>query len=488
MLSKSKYIKGLQCEKRLWLDKHRRDLMPPIAPATQARFDSGHEVGDLAQLRYPGGLDASPEDYRKLHESIAKTKAWIDAGVPVIYEATFEADGVLIMMDVLIREGEQWKAIEVKSSTGVKEYHINDLAIQFYVMKGAGIQISDIGILHLDNTYERQGNLDLDGLFHFESLYDVIIELQDDIPNRIESFKSILTSDVEPVVDIGPHCSNPFTCDFIEYCWKHIPSYSIFDLSRISDKAWTLYENGIIGLEDLTEDSPLSANQRLEVDMALTDEVHVDVPAIKEFLDQLAFPLYFFDFETIMPAIPLFDGTRPYQQLVFQYSLHILDAPESEPVHQECLPNPTADPRRIVVEQMIKDLSDKGSIVAYNMSFEQTRICELIKDFPQYEEALSNILERFVDLEIPFKKKWYYSAQMKGRSSLKVVLPAIVPDLKYSDLAISEGGTASRTYEAMLSDSYSGDKEWAMNNLKAYCKMDTQAMVSIWRYIFQLIQ
>ncbi len=488
MLSKSKYIKGLQCEKRLWLDKHQPDLRDALSYAQEALFAQGSSVGELAQHIFPGGKDATPDFSRPdgIPVGLQQTKQWIEEGAEVIYEAAVSAGGIYAAMDILVKEAGGWQAIEVKSSTSVKAYHINDTAVQFYAFRQAGIHLVDIEVMYINNQYERQGELDLNQLFTRQSVLEEILPLQNGIPDRIEAFSAILRQSSPPEVAIGPHCSDPFPCDFISFCWMDVPEQNVLNISRIGARGWQLFNEGIIAITDIPDDLDLNAKQRNQVDGEKYNKEVFDKNAIRDFLSEWQYPLYFFDFETIGPSIPLFDGTRPYQQYPHQYSLHILHTPDGELEHRELLADPLGDPRETVIQQMLLDLGTEGSIVTYNMGFEKGKIKALAESFPSYADELMAIHDRVVDLIVPFRSHWCYMPAMNGSASIKKVLPALT-DLKYDDLDIQDGNTASEVYLSMLENRFEGNLVKTLADLKAYCKLDTLAMVEIWRVLWDRI-
>ncbi len=442
-------------------------------------------MGELAQKLFPDGVDCTPDferpDGKGITIGLNMTKDAVTNGADVIYEAAFVANDVYAAMDILVREGNKWRAIEVKSSTRVKEYHINDAAIQYHVLTQAGLDIVDIELLHINNEYVRNGALDLAQLFTRVSLLEDVEPLQLEIPETISHFIELLQEREVPKIDIGPHCRDPFVCSFKGHCWSHIPEQSVFELSRIGRKAWKLYDEGIVAIQDMPVDYPLTYNQRNQVDGVQKNRKCFDPESIKEFFESWEFPLYFFDFETVQPSVPIYDGSRPYEQLPFQYSLHILLEPDGEVEHHEFLADPSAgDPRPALVTQMLADLGTEGSVVTYFMSFETGRISELADAFPGYSRALLALNERVVDLIVPFQNHWCYKPEMNGSASIKSVLPAMT-DLSYDDLEIQEGKTASETWLALAEDRYSGDAKAQMEALKNYCEMDTWAMVVLYR-------
>ena len=480
-LSKSTFIRGLQCEKSLYLYKHYYKLKDPTPSSLKAVFDQGINIGLLAQELFPYGADASPENHFKMVESVGKTQDFIFQGESIIYEATFQYNNVLAALDILVKDEEGWKAYEVKSSTKVSETYIKDAAIQYYTIVSSGVDLKDIFIVYINNQYTKDGDIDIEQLFAIESVYDQVLEFLPRIPNEVRRFKNVIESPEVPNVDIGNHCSDPYDCDFKGTCWKHIPDYSVFNISRLNkDKKFHLYNQGVITLDQIDlGQTDLNPNQVLQVQSEINGTSHIDIDEIRNFTNGLNYPLYFLDFETIGPAVPKYDGSRPYQQLVFQYSLHIQESSTSKLEHREYLADPSQDPRIGFIEQLIQDCGNSGDILVYNISFERGKLNDLIEVFPEYSNELRGIVNRLKDLMIPFQQKWYYTPEMRGSYSIKSVLPALVPELSYNDLEIKEGGTASNTFLSMVIGTFEGDVEETRRQLLEYCELDTYAMVKI---------
>lgn len=488
LLSKSSYLKGLQCEKGLYLYKYHFDWADEISESQEAIFKTGHNVGNLAQNLFPGGVNASLNDRSKKAEQALLTQELIGKGEKIIYEAAFIFDEVLVIADILVKgKNNRWKIYEVKSSTQVKDINISDAAVQYYVVSNYGLDIDDISIVYINNEYVRHGELDVEKLFSIFSVKDDASALQDSVALDIERFKKVLAKESIPRIDIGPYCFDPYECGFIGYCWKHIPDYSVFNISGLkTDKKFELHNNGVTNIEDVPDDFPLSAGQRLQVDSHIEQKSFIDKKAIKEFLSSLTYPIYFLDFETIFPAIPLFDNSRPYQQIAFQFSLHKKESPESDIKHFEFLADALGDPRIPLIENLIKVTKGKGDIIVYNKAFEATRLREMAENFPEYGKQIENLHSRMQDLMIPFQKKHYYTPEMKGSYSIKAVLPALVPDLSYNSLEISDGGTASRAFESLYYENDEQRINEIRNQLLKYCEMDTLAMVRIFEIMGKL--
>lgn len=481
-LSKSQFIRGLQCHKSLWLYRNRYELRTEPDDFQQAIFNTGTNVGILAQQLFAGGHEIvyAPD---KIDENVKKTKELIESGTETIYEASFIYDNVLVLVDILHKGTDGWEIYEVKSSTGVikknqlKTQYKHDVSVQYYVLKGNGMDISKVCMIHLNNKYVFRDELDIKQLFTIENVTDAVIEHQSFVKDQLSLQWDMLDSD-EPQIDIGLYCSNPYLCDFKEYCWQHIPKYSVFSISGLyKTKMFELYNQGIIKFEDIPEDNPLNKNQQLQVDTELYGTEVINKTGIEEFLSQLNEPIGFLDFETFMPAVPSFNKQRPYQVIPFQYSLHILENDNLK--HYEYLGEPGEDPRIELIDKMIAETKKCKTILAYNKTYEIERIKELAKDFPDRAEELNGIIDRIIDLMKPFKNKDYYTKEMKGGYSIKVVLPALIPELSYDDLDIGGGGMAMDAYAKLQSMTDTKEIEKIKNDLLKYCGLDTFAMVKI---------
>jgi hypothetical protein len=317
----------------------------------------------------------------------------------------------------------------------------------------------------------------LDQLFLFEDLTRTVIEREGWVRQEISRLRETLAQG-QPVTDIGEHCSDPYPCDFQGHCWAHIPEYSVLDLAKRGMNPWDFYRQGIVRLEDIPKDG-LSPVQALQVEAYLDREERVNPEGIRAFLDTLWYPLYFFDFETFMMAIPMYDGTRPYQQVPYQYSFHSLQGEHSDLVHAEFLAEPNVDPRRPLVEQLVRDISDNACVLAYNASFEKTVLSQLADWFPEHRDKLETIIANLRDLAVPFRNRDCYHWQMKGSYSQKMVLPALVPGMGYEGLGIQDGGMAMEGYFRMCRCGDPGEVEKASQGLLDYCRMDTLGMVRL---------
>ena len=490
-LSKSLYIRGLQCEKSLWLKKKKPEVLQAPDDGAQAVFDTGTSVGELAFELFSGSERI--EYTGDFGLQIAKTKELIEHGSKVIYEATFCFDGILAMVDILRIGKDELVINEVKSSTSVKDVYIDDASIQYYVISSLGYKVSAVNIIHIDNSYVRGEKLELEKFFHIEDVTEQVKQKQADIPQILSKFNEILSKDAEPEVDIGPHCSDPYNCDAWEYCWREqrgVPEYSVFDISRLrSDKKFDLYKNGVVKFEDIKELDKFNASQQIQIRSELSREQIIDKEAIKEFLNTFSYPLYHLDFETFQQAVPEFIGLRPYEQIPFQFSIH-KDNGNGNLEHFEFLAEPGADPRYELALNLIKFIPQDTCVLAYNMSFEKGVIRSLAEIYPQISNELMAIHDNIKDLMAPFASKSYYHPKMQGSYSIKYVLPALVPEFEsaYKDLnLIHHGGEAMQAYAAMACMNEMQCEAYK-KALLAYCKLDTLAMVKVLEKLREVVK
>ncbi len=480
LLSKSSFIRGVQCEKHLYLYKYHYTEMDQISEMQKAIFKRGTDVGKLAQQLFPSGIDASPNSQFEYDKAVKLTQKLLNDKQKIIYEASFNFNDVLAVADIVVNEKSCLKIFEVKSSTSISETYIRDAALQYWVISNCGYKIKDFSITYINNQYVRKGKLDIKELFVTESVLKLILPLQKWVEENVNQFKKVLAKKVIPKIDIGEHCYDPYTCGFYEYCRKHIPKNSIFDLSGVHlTKKYDLYRSGIVKLQDITDDIELSKNARLQVDILKSKKDLIDKKAIKEFLSDLNYPIYFMDFETFQPAVPMFDNSKPYMQIPFQYSLHYKKNKNSKIEHFEFLADTGNDPRIKFIENLLRDTKSEGDILTYNKSFEVLRLKEIAEAFPKYKKEIEERTSRVKDLMLPFQKKYYYTYKMRGSYSIKYVLPALIPELSYGDLEINEGGLASVAFESLYYETDLMRIAEIRNNLLEYCKLDTLAMVKI---------
>lgn len=475
-LSKSRYIRGLQCHKSLWLYTHEPPELRKVSKSATASFQQGNEVGAQAHKIFPGGtfieFDGVPFDVqiRETQKALKTSK--------VIYEATFCYGGVLVKADIMRKVGRSWELYEVKASNDVKDVHLDDVAVQYYVISGSGVPISKTFVTHLNREYVRKGNLDVQALFVSEDVTAEIKAKQAKINKEIEKQQKMLAGKV-PKIDIGPHCTKPYGCDFMEHCWKNIPENSIFDLAGNGVKKWALYKEGIVKMEDIPLEK-LKGQQLQQVKTFLDKKPVIDRAGLKSFLNDIWYPLYYLDFETFLAAVPPYDGLKPYQQIPFQYSLHIQKRKGGKLYHKEFLAAPNCDPRKELLDSLLAEIPGDACVLVYYQPFEKARLKELAEQFPRKAKQINAIIKNVRDLLVPFKKRALYSWKQQGSHSIKKVLPAFVADMSYEGLEVGDGGEAIEAYQKMCTVA-DDPKELAKirKALLEYCCQDTLAMVKL---------
>lgn len=481
-LSKSTYVRGLQCPKSLYLYKHHYDWQDEDSGFQESIFSTGKSVGEFARGLFPGGVDLTPEhinDRPVFSHSIKRTSEEISKGTQVLYEAAFVGDEVLAAVDILVRDGKKWKIYEVKSGGKVSDTYTQDASLQYYVLTKAGVPISDVSIVIINKEYVRKGKIDIKKLFTIESVLAQAKDSFNDIGKNIRSLKKIIGEKAIPDIPIGPHCSNPYSCSFSGHCWKNVPDYSVFNISRIGEKGWDLFSKGMVKLDDIPEDYNLNSKQWLEVQCYKSKKSHIEKEEIEKFIDSLKYPLYYFDFETFMPAVPIFENTSPYQTIPFQYSLHRQDKKDGKLSHSEYLGDGKTDPRESLIIQFLSETDSDGDILMYT-PYERRILNELSEAFPKYVKQLKNRIDRLKDMSTPFGQKHYYTFKMKGSYSIKAVYPALVPKGEsYKNLDIADGGSASQAYEGLHYETDPAIIQKIRKDLLAYCHLDTLAMVRV---------
>lgn len=480
-LSKSSFNAGLQCLKRLYLEAFRRDLLPPADAVQQAIFDAGARVGELARGLYPGGT-LLPQDYLHINDAIAETaRALAGPPVPAVYEGGFIFDNVRVRVDILPRSGHgRHDLIEVKSTTSVKQEHVPDVAIQLYVLEGAGVKAGRACLAHLNKEYVYPGgDYDLGQLFVIEDITEQARGYLPGIPRALRQMRQALAGPEPPQIKPGRQCTSPYECPFIGHCSGDQPEHPVGQLPRAGERLLTLLaEHGIEDIRDI--DAGFVGLNRLQqrVRDAVASNRPYFNPAIRRELAGLEHPVHFIDFETFNPALPLYAATRPYQVIPFQWSDHIMSS-DGQLTHREFLHDGGGDPRGPMARSLLEALGTTGSIVVYS-SFEQTRIRELAQALPDLEADLMALLDgRIVDL-LPLVREHCYHPDFHGSFSLKAVLPALVPGLGYDDLAITDGQVASLAYAEMIHPATTEERRRQVRaDLLSYCGRDTEAMVRL---------
>ncbi|MCB0413371.1 MAG: DUF2779 domain-containing protein [Bdellovibrionales bacterium] len=486
LLSKTKIMRGYQCLKSIYLTIHHKELEPPVGPELQAIFDQGNIVGAEARKQFPNGIliDNPPWDF---FGSLKRTRELLKEETDVIFEAAFEYKGCYARADIIVysKDTKRWSIYEVKSTTKVKDEHLDDVGLQAWIMANAGLPIEKICIMHLNNEC-RYPNLK--NLFTEVDVTDELRKQYNDIPPKLtEIFKTIRDESI-PDIDIGPHCDSPNECPFKSHCWgeKNIPPNSVFNLPNVRDKKWDLYKEDILNLDDsrLTDLTPV---QERAVSVYKSKKRFIDKDGVKNALASWKFPLVFLDFETINPAIPRYENTGPYQQVPFQFSAHIWESPDADLTHQEYLHIDASDPRPNLIPLLLNACQGDGNIVAYYSSFESRRIAELAEFSSEHRKSLEALIERFVD-PLPLFREFVYDINFEGSFSLKTVAPSILGETQsYQGMIVADGSAAQRAFEEIINPETNEERRNELISASLeYCKKDTLVMVDLVKWLMNL--
>lgn len=476
-LSKSRILLHRQCPKRLWLKVYRPEL-EEVDDSNQARFATGTYVGELAQQLYPNGVLIDGDN---LGKAVADTQAVLAGEKRPIFEATLQAGGLLIRADLMLPDQDGYRMVEVKSSTGVKGYHLTDAAIQSWVAQQANLPLTSVEIAHIDNSFVYSGG-DYQGLFHYADVSEQISCMKDEVPNWIKAAQETLSGE-EPCIATGDQCNSPFPCSFTDYCSPEAESESTFPpevLPYGGTLAATLRAEGYTDLRDVPE-ARMESWKHQRVWRATKDGQAELNPEAGKIIASLPYPRYYIDFETINPAVPIWAGTRPYMQVPFQWSCHV-ETTSDVMSHCAFLADGQSDPRRPFAESLIDAIGTNGPVFVYNAPFERSRMQELAEYYPDLAPALEAGIDRIVDL-LPIARDHYYHPEMRGSWSIKAVLPTIAPDLAYDNLEVANGGMAQDAFtEIMQAETLPERRQQLHDALLLYCERDTLAMVRIAHY------
>lgn len=479
-ISKSKYLAGLQCQKLLWFYYNAKGEIPKPAAALQAIFDQGHEVGALAKKMFPDGMEVGA-GITNLPETIRLTADAVKLRKP-LFEAAFNADGGYARVDILIPvKSDAWDILEIKSGTSLENVHVSDLAFQRWVLAQAGLKIHRCILGHVNSEFVRCGEIDPQKFFMLEDITAQVAELTPHIAAQLGAMLQTIRQPKAPPIEIGPQCDHPYGCPLQDRCWSFLPEASVFTLYRGGKKSFALFQRGIHHLKDIPADVALTDNQSIQRATLLAGQPHVDRPAIAAFLAQLEYPVSYLDFETYATAIPLFDGVSPYQQVPFQFSLHVVRSNDakSRPDHFSFLVDGPADPRPEFMRRLRDALPETGSVVTYNASFEKNCLKQCAELLPEHSAWAKKVERRVVDLLLPFRGFRYYHPQQNGSASIKAVLP-VLTGKSYAEMEIQEGGTASREFlRVTFSKISNAERVKVRRQLEDYCGLDTMGMVEI---------
>lgn len=487
-LSKTDYMMFLRHPAWLWLKKHDKAKLPPTDDALQAMFDDGHEFEKYAEELFPTGVKLGSNSYQEYLTLPDRTELELKKGTKIILQGRLEPGEITCIFDVIKKVGEnEFDLYEIKSSTEVKEDHILDLAFQTIVLENAGLKIRKTFVIHVNNKYERLGEIDIKQLVAETEVTEKVKYKIEETKELIQKALSVMRSKTPP--DYSPrHVGLDALGEWMaiyEILHPQVHPYNIYKLARLNpEMIGQLEDLGIKLIADIPDSVSLNTRQLTQFKATKENKRTVNKLKIKEFISQIKYPLYFFDYETFSTVIPPFDGIRPYQQVPFQYSLHMIDKPGGIMTHKEFLHTTNSHPGLPLLQQLTKDIGDKGTVLVWFESFEKSRNTELGEMFPEYAKFMNFLNERIIDLIIPFSNCWFVDKDFFGSASLKKVFPVLISEYSYEKLNIQEGGTASRIWtETVLESKNLEKKEQIMKDLLAYCHLDTMAMVQLLKFL-----
>ena len=484
-ISKTSFLQYLQCQKLFWTATNDPTKIPWLPrQLDKLRQQEGRQVESLAHGLYQDATQIIRNI--PLIEIIAQSN---DALLrPIIGKAIFnpiiQTQDLIAELDILLPlEDGSFDLFEVKSSTEIKDHFLPDIAFQCHVLTSAGLKMHCCYLLTLNNKYVRHGDIEPQKLFTYHDVTEGVENISQEIGHQISLAKEILGSKECPDISIGAHCDNPYECPMKEVCWKKVNDCpnNIFTLNRLTGtKKWALYNQGIIESKDIPVDYKLMPRQRIQIECEKTGQTHVNKKEAKEFLDGLVYPLCFLDFETVAPCVPWLDGMKPYQQIPFQFSLHKLDAPDENPYDFGWIWGGNDEVWQSMLFQLKQFLGKTGSIIAYNAAFEKNVLKMAVKMKPEYGDWLDGILERFVDLLVPFRNFVVYHPGQHGSASLKAVLPSWTGE-SYGNLKIQDGEMAGWAFRRLRESKDEAEIEGIQGELEKYCGLDTRGMVLVVR-------
>ena len=475
----------------LWLKKHDKNKLPEPDSQLQALFDAGHLFEEYAEKLFPNAIKLGFQTYDDYLNLPFKTQQFLEQGTKTIFQGRLKVNNITCIFDVLDKVGtNEYDLIEIKSSSSAKVEHEYDLAFQLHVLESSGLKIRNIKVLHVNSDFIRKGELDPKEFIATTDITQNVRALEAETKQNIKKAFGVIESSEVP--SMSPRYAGfgalKEWLDIYKSINGELGSHHIYNIA--SPNALTLGQLEDLHIEhmkDIPEDFNLKPKQLWQVNAHKTGQRHMNVAKIKEFISSLEFPLYFLDYETLMGIIPPFDGLKPYQQLPFQYSLHILETPKSKLLHKGYLHTENSDPTLPLVKQLEKDIRSKGTVIVWNKSFEKSCNDLIGRLQPDYSKFLISVNEHIKDLMLPFAKGWFVDKEFLGSASLKKVMPVLVDTLSYHDLDIREGGSAQALWmETFLNGGNKELKAKITKDLLEYCKLDTLAMVEIYKLLLKI--
>ena len=488
-ISKSDYMLFLRHPAWLWLKKHDKAKLPEVDDSLQAIFDEGHLFEEYANKLFPDavsvGFNLGDNSYATMPERTTKA---IASKAQTVLQGRIEAGNITCIFDVLQKAGDnEFDLFEIKSSTEVKEDHVLDLSFQTVVLKNAGLKVRKMSVIYVNKDYVRKGKIDIQKITTKSEVTEKVRGCLETTKGEIKKAFAVIGSSTPP--DFSPRYARISALRewmaIYEILNPQVHPYNIYKLSRLNPGLIGQLEDLKVKLiADIPDSVQLYPKQQIQVDVTKRNLRIINKEKIRGFLSRIKYPLYFFDYETYATVIPPYDNICPYQDIPFQYSLFILEKPNSELVHKEFLHAENSNPCLNLLQKLKEDIGDRGTVLVWFEPFEKGRNKELGEMFPEYAKFLEGVNARIMDLMVPFSENWFVDKDFFGSASLKKVYPALITENSYQDLAIKEGKTASRTWkELVLENKYEDKKDEVIKNLLEYCKLDTLAMVQLLRFL-----
>lgn len=487
LVTKSAYAKGFQCFKLVWHYFNTPETFPIYDSSEHFAFDQTDKVRKIGRLLFPDGIEADREHCS--FEEQTQTTLDILSLRKTVFDGAFSAHGARCRIDILSPHGpDKWDVIEVLSSTSWTDIHLHDVGFQAWLLVEAGLKINKVFLMHINSDYVRVGDIDTRGFFRTVDVTNLISAIEGDVRAKFSAVGKVRNLPVPPEIAIGPHCEAPHPCPLHDACWKFLPGENVLTLYRGKKKGFDLLANGVQRLAEIPSNFKLTHSQQIQRRVAINGKPHVDRVSIRSFLRCLCYPIHFLDFETLWTAIPPFDDVRPYEQIPFQFSLHILSELDALPTQQMFLAEGKSDPRPEFLAKLRESVEEAGSIVAYNANFETARLRECCESFPEFLPWLDGLESRFVDLLLPFRSFHYYHPKQFGSASMKAILPAMT-GLRYDHLAIQEGVMASSEFlRITYTEVDEKERQRVRRELEQYCSQDTVGMISILKSLHNLAE
>lgn len=493
-ITKTDYLEYTYCKKNLWLQKHKPALFKDVELSEFEKkiIEEGNLADEAARNLFPEG------ELVKIvgTNAVPVTKSILTERPQVLFQGAFKSGDFFVQADVLkfndVLDG--WELYEVKATNDVKReiphHHVNDLAFQKIVIENDGLKIVKAGVIHLNSEYRSHGKIDYDDLFIVAELTDEVLEAEQGVQEQMRDLETYLGMPEEAGCECLYRGRNA-QCTTFAYSNPEVPEYSVHDINRIGGSKKLFYDwidRGIYKIEDIDNPQKLKGAKKAQYDAYMLGKPLIDRGAIEERLDELVFPLQFFDYEGYSSAIPRFDGFGAYEQVPFQYSLHTLHEDGTLEHREFLITDPQKDLTLPLIRQMRADFDEKGTVISWYKSYESQRNNKLAELHPDHADFLEGLNDRMFDLMTIFSKSLYVDAAFKGSASIKNVLPVLVPELTYKALGIQKGDQAVERWEKMIDPETPADeKEQIAKDLLEYCKLDTFAMVEIYRFLKNLI-